>query len=95
LGPEKTVTATGFKLTGPDGPLPGGNGNYQVNVVTQFSSTGNITPATLTISFTVNNKIYDGNISATIATRTLTGIVPADLTPSAKVAAGGGTANIF
>jgi hypothetical protein len=37
-----------------------------------------ITPATLTAVFTANNKPYDGTVSATIATRSLTGILNLD-----------------
>jgi hypothetical protein len=83
------VSASGFILTGADGPAPGGNGNYQVNVVTVFSATANITPLSLTITYTASNKIYDGLTSATILTRTLVGVLAVD---AGKVSPSQGTA---
>jgi hypothetical protein len=36
--------------------------------------------------------VYDGNLNATILTRTVVGIVPVDVGPPEKVSASGGTA---
>jgi hypothetical protein len=51
------------------------------------SSAFNIQPVTVTASVSVSNKVYDGNTTATIATRALTGILGAD-----DLALSGGTA---
>ncbi|KIA96125.1 hypothetical protein OC25_03235 [Pedobacter kyungheensis] len=77
----KTVTATGMTLTGTKA------GNYNLNSVT--TTTANITGLTLTGNFTADNKVYDGNNTATILTRTLTGVLPAD---AANVSLTGGSA---
>jgi len=83
------VTASGFILTGADGPAPGGNGNYQVDIVTTFVATANITPLSITVTFTASNKIYDGSTSAAILTRTIVGAIAAD---AGKISAGQGAA---
>ncbi len=59
--------------------------NYAVTLVT--SATGVITVAPVTVGFTADNKIYDGNNSATILTRNVTGAILPDV-----VTASGGTA---
>ncbi|HEX2289663.1 MAG TPA: YDG domain-containing protein, partial [Pseudonocardiaceae bacterium] len=61
VGQGKTVTATGFTLTGTDA------NNYTLKAG-PWTATANITPKSLTGSFTANNKVYDGNTDATIAT---------------------------
>src|SRR3989442_1526226 len=76
----KTVTATGFTLSGADA------GNYQL-ASTTLTATANITPLTITGSFTASNKVYDGTAAATIATRWLTGVIAPDV-----VSLTGGTA---
>src|SRR3989442_811628 len=76
----KTVTATGFTLSGADA------GNYQL-ASTTLTATANITPLTITGSFTASSKVYDGTAAATIATRWLTGVIAPDV-----VSLTGGTA---
>ncbi len=59
----KTVTATGFVLDG------GQAGNYSIQGVN--STLADITPKSLTGSFTSSNKVYDGTTAAGIVTSTL------------------------
>jgi hypothetical protein len=66
----KTVTGTGLTLTGADAT------NYTVNGTA--TTTANITPLPITGNFTASNKVYDGNTSATITSRTLTGVIGSD-----------------
>ncbi|HEX3235655.1 MAG TPA: YDG domain-containing protein [Gemmatimonadales bacterium] len=68
IGTGKTVTATTLVLSGADA------GNY-VLASTTVTTTADITSATVTGHFTVSDKLYDGTTSATILTRTLTGVV--------------------
>ena len=59
VGTDKTVTASGFEesmLSGADLQ------NYDITFVD--TTTANITPLTIEIGFTANNKIYDGNTVA-------------------------------
>ncbi|MES1189995.1 MAG: YDG domain-containing protein [Steroidobacter sp.] len=58
VGANKAVTINNVMLSGADA------GNYSVNATA--SSTASITPATLTIAATGNNKVYDGNANATV-----------------------------
>ncbi|ARS39462.1 hypothetical protein CA265_07280 [Sphingobacteriaceae bacterium GW460-11-11-14-LB5] len=81
VGAGKTVTAAGMTLTGAKAS------NYSLSSVA--TTTANITGLALTGSFTVDNKVYDGNNSSTILTRTLTGVLAADI---ADVTLTGGTA---
>ncbi len=67
-GENKTVTATGITIDGDDSE------NYVLSVTTETDE-ADITPKELTVSFTADNKVYDGNESATILTRTATGTV--------------------
>ena len=71
LGNGITVTATGLSLSGADA------GNYSLSSTTA-TTTADITGKTLTPSITASNKVYDGNTSATILTRSLAGIVGTD-----------------
>jgi len=80
-GTAKTVTATGMTLGGTKAA------NYTLGSVN--TTTADITAKDLTASFTADSKVYDGNTTATILTRTLTGVLPADL---ADVTVNGGTA---
>src|SRR5206468_4387521 len=80
VGSGKTVSVSGSSVTGTDA------GNYTVN--TTATTTANITPATVTGSITANNKIYDGTTAATIANRTLSGVVGSE-----DVSLVGGTAS--
>ncbi|MBI1761329.1 MAG: hypothetical protein HYR56_07835 [Acidobacteria bacterium] len=70
VGIGKTVTVSGITLSGADA------GNYSAN--TSTTTTANITPLALTGSITADNKVYDGTTAATIATRTLSGVVGSD-----------------
>jgi len=79
VGTGKTVTATGLSLAGADA------GNYTVN--STATTTANITPLGITGNFTADNKIYDGNTSAAVLTRTLNGVIGLD-----AVSLSGGTA---
>jgi trimeric autotransporter adhesin len=71
VGSGKTVTATGLTLNGADA------GNYTVNA--SATTTANITPKALVGSVTASNKVYDGNTTASIATRSLSGVVGTDV----------------
>src|SRR5438067_10386471 len=63
----KTVTLTGASLSGPDA------GNYVLD--SAGTTTANITAKHITGSFTASNKPYDGNNSATVLTRSLSGVI--------------------
>jgi len=80
-GPGKTVTSTGMVLSGVKA------GNYTLFAVN--TTTADITAKDISGSFTASNKVYDGNTTATILTRSLTGVVAADV---ADVSLTGGTA---
>ena len=72
VGTNKSVTTSGFSLSGPDA------GKY---TLTQPTTTANITAAGLTIiGVTANNKVYNGNVSATLNTSgaSLIGVVSGD-----------------
>ncbi len=79
VGTGKTVTLTGATLTGADA------GNYVLDSVN--TTTANITASHVTDSFTASNKVYDGNTSATVATRSPGAVVSGDV-----VSLSGGTA---
>ena len=70
-GIGKTVTTTGFTITGTDA--------YKY-ILTQPTVTGKVTGKALTITgLTANNKIYDGSISGTLGgTGALSGIIAPD-----------------
>ncbi|MCY2964401.1 MAG: YDG domain-containing protein, partial [Planctomycetota bacterium] len=70
VGVGKTVTATGLSLSGTDAD------NYTVNDTA--TDLADITAATLVGSITANNKTYNGLDTATIATRTLSGVLLTD-----------------
>ena len=70
VGDGKTVAVSGIAVTGPDA------GNYAFN--TTASAPANITAATVAGSITANNKIYDGSVAATIASRSLSGALGGD-----------------
>src|SRR6185503_9791789 len=72
VGTGKTVTATGLTLAGADA------GNYSLSNTTE-TATANITAGSLTGSFTAANKSYDGGTSASIQTRSLTGVFGLDV----------------
>src|SRR5204862_480065 len=66
----KTVTLAGASLAGTDA------GNYVLDSVA--TTTANITAKHITGSFTADNKVYDGNASATVLTRSVGAIVSGD-----------------
>ena len=70
VGNDKTVTATGLSLSGGDAI------NYTVN--TTAMTAADITPLAITGSITAENKVYDGNTTATILARTLAGVLGTD-----------------
>ncbi len=78
---SQTVTANSMTLSGPDA------GNYVLSSSTG-TTTATITKAPVTVSFTADAKVYDGNTSAVIATRTVTG----NIAPDPVITATGGTA---
>jgi hypothetical protein len=72
VGIAKTVTLTGATLSG------AAAGNYSLQSVA--TTTANITALGLTGNFTVTaTKVYDGNASANVLTRTLTGVIAGDV----------------
>ncbi len=79
VGAGKTVSASGFVLGGTDAA------NYSITSV--GTATAAITAKQLIGSFTADNKVYDGTTAATIATRSLTGVISGDI-----VSLSGGTA---
>src|SRR5439155_14101170 len=70
VGTGKTVTGTGLSLSGADA------GNYTVN--STATTTADITALGITGSITANSKTYDANTAATIATRSLSGVMAPD-----------------
>ena len=66
----KAITASGYTLSGADAT------NYSIVQPTGLSA--NITPFALTGSITAANKVFDGNTSATILTRTLATVFGGD-----------------
>src|SRR5205823_1303737 len=79
VGTGKTVTLTGATLVGPD------MGNYSLDSVS--TTTADITGLHISGSFTASSKPYDGNVSATVLTRSVSGIIGSD-----SVMLAGGTA---
>jgi len=78
---------TGKMLTASSLVMNDGNGgnNYAISYVAD--TTGVITPAALTGSITASDKVYDGTTAATIASRSLSGVIGSD-----SVIYAGGTA---
>src|SRR5207244_4168669 len=79
VGTGKVVTLTGASLSGGDA------GNYVLDSVA--TTVANITAKHITGNFTADNKEYDGNNSATVATRSLNATIMGDV-----VSLTGGTA---
>src|SRR5438477_4528183 len=71
VGTGKTVTLTGAGLSGTDAP------NYVLDSVA--TTTANITAKHITGSFTADNKVYDGNNTVTVLTRSLSGVIAPDV----------------
>jgi hypothetical protein len=67
IGTSKTVTATGLGLNGVDAV------NYSVN--SSATTNADITALHITGAFTAANKVYDGNTSAAVLTRSTVGDV--------------------
>ena len=80
VGTGKPVSVTGISISGADA------GNYNLTNTTA-SATADITAKTVTGSFTAADKVYDGNASATITSRSLSGAISGD-----DVSLSGGTA---
>ncbi len=80
VGTGKTVTGTGFSLSGAQA------GNYSL-AATTLTTTATITKKAATISATIDDKAYDGTTAASILTRPVSDVVSGD-----DVAAAGGTA---
>ncbi|MFN8454654.1 MAG: YDG domain-containing protein [Anaerolineae bacterium] len=70
VGTGKTINISDISISGADA------GNYTVN--TSATATADITALALTGSITVDNKVYDGTTAATIASRTLIGVIGGD-----------------
>ena len=79
IGAGKTVTLIGAMLTGTDA------GNYVLDSVA--TTTASITAKHLTGNFTASDKQYDGNATAAVLTRSVTGAISGD-----DVSLSGGTA---
>lgn len=60
VGNSKTIDVTGVSLTGAD------SANYTVTAT--GSATANITPRALTVTYTGQNKVYDGTTAAVVTT---------------------------
>ncbi|WP_141106492.1 YDG domain-containing protein [Hymenobacter gelipurpurascens] len=82
VGTGKSVAGTGFTLTGAQ------SGNYSLASVT--STIADITPLGIMPSFTAASRMYDGTTAATILSRSLTGVLTADVS---NVSLTAGTAN--
>src|SRR5207237_837341 len=82
VGTGKIVTLTGASLIGADA------GNHLLDSVA--TTVANITAKHITGSFTADNKEYDGNNSATVATRSLNATIMGDV-----VSLTGGTATFI
>lgn len=76
----KTVTLTGAVLSGTDST------NYILDSVA--TTTADITPLGITGSFTADSRVYNGLTTATVATRSLSGVIDPDV-----VTLSGGTAS--
>ena len=71
VGTGKTVTLAGATLTGTAA------GNYSLTSV--GTTTADITALGITGNFTAQSKVYDGNNSAVVLTRTLNGVLAGDV----------------
>jgi hypothetical protein len=77
IGMNKAVYVTGITLGGAK------EGNYSLTNTTA-SAIADISPKTLAVTVTANNKVYDGNTSAT-GTVTLSGIVAPDTVTASAI----------
>ncbi len=71
VGAGKTVTLAGASLAGADA------GNYHLTGVA--TTTADITVAGVEVSFTADDKVYDGTTDAQILTRSLDGVAVGDV----------------
>src|ERR671915_2099156 len=71
VGVGKTVSATGFTLAGAD------KNNYAL-AAGPWTAQGDVTPRSVTGSFTAADKVYDGTTDATITGRSLAGAIAGD-----------------
>ena len=71
-GTGKPVTVTGIRFTGGND-----SGNYTLAGSTA-TTTANITPKALTGTVTALNKVYDGTTAATLASRSISGLLSGD-----------------
>jgi filamentous hemagglutinin family protein len=71
VGTGKTLNVSGYTIND-------GNGGNNYAVTTVANGAGVIDPATLVGSITASNKVYDATTAATIASRTLSGVVAGD-----------------
>ena len=72
VGNAKAVSIAGIAISGADAA------NYTLAGVSSLSTNANITPATLTVSASGSNKVYDGNTAATV-TLSLAGVIAGDI----------------
>lgn len=70
-GVAKLVLLSPVSLFGPDA------GNYILSA--RATTTADITPASTTLTFTADNKVYDATTTATVLTRTLAGVIGTDV----------------
>jgi hypothetical protein len=80
VGNGKAVSVSGISISGADA------GNYSL-LNTAANTTADITPKSITGSFTATDKVWDGTTAATVLTRSLDGAVGGD-----DVSLSGGTA---
>ena len=71
VGAAIVVSVSGLSISG------GAAGNYTLSS-TSATTSANITALALTGSITANSKVYDGTTAATLASRSLTGVVSGD-----------------
>ncbi len=71
VGGDKVVTVTAGTLAGPD------SNNYILGNIGDLTTVGDITPKSVTVGITAEDKVYDGNSNARV-TGSLTGLVPGD-----------------
>src|SRR5262249_20124703 len=80
VGIGKSISVSGIAVSGADAA------NYSAN--TTASTSANITAASVSALVSANNKVYDGTTAATIASRSLSGVLGGD-----DVSLSGGTAS--
>ena len=79
MGTGKTVTGNGFGL------INNADGNYVLQSATLTTTAGHHRPHRSSGAFTASNKVYDGDTSASIASRSLTGTCSPPVTPNGVV----------